>query len=129
MISFREWLREAAECKKDVKESTEYKEYFKKILAKYDVQDPSELSKEDKQKFFDEVDAGWKGEKEEPEAGDKDVNEAFDSTIFLEELLKETNKLYEKFDSYKKVIDNKIKIVSQSKLTEVKVILMDALEK
>ena len=29
---------------------------------------------EDKQKFFDDVDAGWKGDDEEPEAGD--VNEA-----------------------------------------------------
>ena len=73
MVSFREWLREA-ECKKDVKESKEYKEYFKKILTKYNVEDPSELSKEDKQKFFDEVDAGWKGDKEEPEVDD--VNEA-----------------------------------------------------
>ena len=73
MVSFREWLREA-ECKKDVKESKVYKEYFKKILTKYNVEDPSELSKEDKQKFFDEVDAGWKCDKEEPEAGD--VNEA-----------------------------------------------------
>ena len=67
MKSFREWLREAEESK-------EYKEYFKKILAKYNVEDPSELSKEDKQKFFDEVDAGWKCDKEEPEVGD--VNEA-----------------------------------------------------
>ena len=74
MVSFREWLREAAECKSEVKESTEYKEYFKKILAKYNVEDPSELSKEDKQKFFDDVDAGWKGDEEESEAGD--VNEA-----------------------------------------------------
>ena len=67
MKSFREWLREA-------EESREYKEYFKKILAKYNVEDPSELSKEDKQKFFDEVDAGWKGKEEEPEADD--VNES-----------------------------------------------------
>ena len=74
MVSFREWLREAAECKSEVKESKEYKEYFKKILTKYNVEDPSELSKEDKQKFFDEVDAGWKGDKEEPEVDD--VNEA-----------------------------------------------------
>ena len=62
MISFREWLREAAECKSEVKESKEYKEYFKKILTKYNVEDPSELSKEDKEKFFDEVDVGWKGD-------------------------------------------------------------------
>ena len=78
MVSFREWLREA-ECKKDVKESKEYKEYFKKILTKYNVEDPSELSKEDKQKFFDEVDAGWKGDKEEPEVDD--VNESLDKEL------------------------------------------------
>ena len=38
MVSFREWLREAAECKSEVKESKEYKEYFKRILTKYNVE-------------------------------------------------------------------------------------------
>lgn len=76
MKSFREYLREAEAKSKCVEEeaTTEYKEYFKKMLDKYKVGDPSELSKEDKQKFFDEVDAGWKGKDEEPE--DSDVSES-----------------------------------------------------
>lgn len=44
-----------------------YKEFFAKKLEKYDVKSPAELSDEDKQKFFDEVDAEWEGEKEDVE--------------------------------------------------------------
>ena len=77
MGKFREWLREA-ECKKNVndetvKEETEYQKFFAKKLEKFGVSSPAELSVEDKKKFFDEIDAEWEGEKEEPE---NDVNEA-----------------------------------------------------
>lgn len=114
--TFREYLREAEE--KDGKNSTEYKEFFQKMLDKYKVTDPSELSKEDKQKFFDEVDAGWKAPSEK-----KEVNESTDK--ILEDLLKDVSALYEKFNKS----EQKIKVFSQSKLTEVKVKIMDALEK
>ena len=78
MGKFREWLREA-ECKKNVngetvKEETEYQKFFSKKLEKFGVSSPAELSDEDKKKFYDEIDAEWEGEKEEPEADD--VNEA-----------------------------------------------------
>lgn len=78
MGKFREWLREA-ECKKNVneetvKEETEYQKFFAKKLEKFGVSSPAELSDEDKKKFFDEIEAEWEGEKEEPEADD--VNEA-----------------------------------------------------
>lgn len=67
MQTFREWLNE-----KEGKET--YKDFFNKKLEKYGVKSATELSGEDKKKFFDEVDAEWEGENEEPEAGD--VNEA-----------------------------------------------------
>ena len=70
MGKFREWLREAEE------KTTEYQKFFAKKLEKYGVKSPSELSDEDKKKFYDEVDSEWEGEKEEPEADDKDVNES-----------------------------------------------------
>lgn len=69
MQTFREWLNE-----KEGKET--YKDFFNKKLEKYGVKSATELSGEDKKKFFDEVDAEWEGAKEEPETGDKDVNEA-----------------------------------------------------
>ena len=72
MGKFREWLREA-EGKETVKEETEYQKFFTKKLEKFGVSSPAELSVEDKKKFFDEIDAEWEGEKEEPE---NDVNEA-----------------------------------------------------
>ena len=72
MGKFREWLREA-EGKEIVKEETEYQKFFTKKLEKFGVSSPAELSVEDKKKFFDEIDAEWEGEKEEPE---NDVNEA-----------------------------------------------------
>ena len=71
MLNFREWLRESEE-KKEGKES--YKDFFQGKLDKYKVKSPSELSDEDKSKFFNEIEAEWEGEKEEPEVGD--VNEA-----------------------------------------------------
>ena len=71
MLNFREWLRESDE-KKEGKES--YKDFFQGKLDKYKVKSPSELSDEDKSKFFDEIDSEWEGEKEEPE--DNNVNEA-----------------------------------------------------
>ena len=73
MGKFREWLREA-EGKETVKEETEYQKFFAKKLEKFGVSSPAELSVEDKKKFFDEIDAEWEGEKEEPKDGD--VNEA-----------------------------------------------------
>jgi len=43
---------------------TEYQKYFQKKLKEHGVSSPAELSGDAKKKFFDEVDAGWKGEKE-----------------------------------------------------------------
>ena len=87
MKSFREYLRESEEKAKGAKkeETSEYKAYFKKMLAKYKVEEPSELSKEDKQKFFDEVDAGWKGDDEKKEASDVNESNSDDAKKFLKE--------------------------------------------
>lgn len=41
-----------------------YQMYFDKMLKKYGVESPEDLSDEDKKKFFDEVDKGWKADKE-----------------------------------------------------------------
>ena len=41
-----------------------YQKYFQGMLKKYGVKDPSELSGDKKKKFYDEVDAGWKGDNE-----------------------------------------------------------------
>jgi len=43
---------------------SEYDIYFKNKLKEYGVNSPSELNDEDKRKFFDDVDAGWKSEQE-----------------------------------------------------------------
>ena len=47
------------------KELTPYQKFFKALLKEYGVDSPDELSKEDKKKFFDEVDKKWKAKKEE----------------------------------------------------------------
>ncbi|UOK16687.1 DNA ligase I [Vibrio phage phiKT1024] len=56
--TFREFLEESMDDKKA------YQMYFDKMLKKYNVESPEELSDEDKKKFFDEVDKGWKADKE-----------------------------------------------------------------
>lgn len=52
------------------KDDSGYDEFFKKMLAKYKVSSPDELSDEEKKKFFQEVEDGWK--KEDPKTDDKD---------------------------------------------------------
>lgn len=42
----------------------EYQKYFQKKLDKWNVKSPAEIPKDKKDEFFDEVDKGWKGDKE-----------------------------------------------------------------
>ena len=44
--------------------SPAYKKYFDAMLRKFGVSSPAQLSKEQKRKFFNAVDAGWKGARE-----------------------------------------------------------------
>ena len=50
----------------------EYTAFVNKTLKKYGVKSPAELSPEDKKRFYDELDAGWKGDNEKPEPEDKE---------------------------------------------------------
>ncbi len=59
------------EPKKIDEEDKAYKAYFDKMLKKYGVTSPAELKGDQKKKFFDEVDKGWKGKDEKPEANEK----------------------------------------------------------
>lgn len=52
------------EASNDKMKDNDYKTYFEKMLKKWKIDSPSELSKEDKKKFYDEVDAGYKTDKE-----------------------------------------------------------------
>lgn len=120
--TFRQWMNEKEGTE------TEYQKFFKKKCEEYGVKSPLELTAEDKKKFFSEVEKEWTGDEEDvkkskEESEKSEVNESADKV--LEELLKEVNSLYNKFDK----AEQKIKIFSQSKLTEIKVKLIDLLEK
>ena len=56
-------LKEDAENKK----FDNFEEFFQSALKKFNVDNPSELSKEKKKEFFDYVDKNWKGDDEEKE--------------------------------------------------------------
>ena len=43
----------------------EYQKFFNDKLKKFGVKSPSELSVDDKKKFYNEIDKEWKGENEE----------------------------------------------------------------
>ena len=59
-----EAIEEGAE--KDTKGDKEaYQKFFNDTLKKYGVKSPSELKGDDEKKFYDEIDAGWKGDDEE----------------------------------------------------------------
>lgn len=82
MKSFREFLNEKEKGKS-------YKDFFKEKLKKYSVESPDELSIEDKKKFFDEIDAEWESEKEEPE----EISEGVRGTNLSDKDFKEFSKL------------------------------------
>lgn len=42
----------------------DYREFFKGMLKKWNINSPAELSDEKKKEFFDKVDKGWKAKKE-----------------------------------------------------------------
>ena len=63
--------KDSEEVAEEEGDKEEYMKFFAAKLKKYGVKSPSELSDEDKKKFFDEIDKGWKGDNEKPEPGDK----------------------------------------------------------
>jgi len=71
-----------------------YQKFFNDTLKKYGVKSPSELKGDDKKKFFDEIDAGWKGDDEKPEKNE---------SVELEEAAKISGK-----DAYKWLTSNKV---------------------
>ncbi len=94
MKSLTRIINEAEKSKKQ----NEYQEFFDKKLEKYGVDSPAKLSDEEKKKFFDEVDAEWKGEGEKVE--EKRVEEDYDEEEDEDSKKMKENK--EKDDSKKK---------------------------
>ena len=45
-------------------EESEYQKFFNKMLDKYSVDSPADLSDKEKKKFFDEIDKGYKSKRE-----------------------------------------------------------------
>jgi len=52
------------ELDEETGDKDEYEKYFRDMLDKYGVKSPADLSKEDKVKFFNDVDSGWSGDNE-----------------------------------------------------------------
>jgi len=117
MKTFREWLRES-----EGEES--YKEFFTKKCEKYGVKSPSELSEEDKKKFFTEIKKEWTGEKEvneklEVSEGDRE------SSIFIDKNISKDFKI-EVFDMDDIVnVTFKGKVLFESDLSEFKKFIFD----
>ena len=72
----REHNRMMREVQKKLKEKNvseeegdkdEYMKFFSDTLKKFGVKSPAELSDEDKKKFFNQIDKGWKGDNEKAE--------------------------------------------------------------
>ena len=60
MITFKEIIVELTEKSND----KDYDKFFRAKLKKWGIKSPSELSKEDQKKFYDEVDRDWEAKKE-----------------------------------------------------------------
>jgi len=50
-----------------------YQDYFKNKIKKYDADSPTDLSEEDRKRFFDDVDKGWESEEETSDLGEEIV--------------------------------------------------------
>jgi len=61
-MTVRKQLEEVMKLSEEDK--SEYKVFFNKMLNKFGVNSPTELSADKKKEFFNAVDKGWKGEKE-----------------------------------------------------------------
>jgi hypothetical protein len=48
-----------------------YQKFVQTMLKKFGVKSPAELEGDKKKEFYDALDAGWEGDNEEPEPGDK----------------------------------------------------------
>lgn len=99
-------------AEKDTKGDKEaYQQFFKKTLKKYGADSPEDLSDEDKKKFYDEIDAGWKADDEKPEKNE---------SVELEEEVKYYKTLSHlkwalEFDIYGEKNFKKLKIVKLKK--------------
>jgi len=99
-MTFSEYFKKSQEVNEANKGT--YKEFFKGMLKKYKIKSPSELSKEDKVKFYDEIDTGWDAENE------TDLDEGFDIT-YVQKDFDFIVKMYEivtdvSYDKYGEVI-------------------------
>jgi len=56
----------------------EYEKFMKTLLKKFGVDSPADLEGDKKKEFFDALDAGWEGDNEKPEPGDKKKDESVD---------------------------------------------------
>jgi hypothetical protein len=63
-IKFIKQFENVDEAEQKSGDQEAYQKFFQAKLKKYKVKSPSELSDEDKKKFFDEVEKGWKGKDE-----------------------------------------------------------------
>jgi hypothetical protein len=77
----------------------EYTAFVNKTLKKYGVKSPAELSPEDKKRFYNELDAGWKADDEKPEPEDKEEE------VDLKTRVKDRMKAEQEEDEPKKPFD------------------------
>ena len=56
--------KDSEEVAEEEGDKDEYMKFFADTLKKFGVKSPAELSGEDKKKFFDAIDKGWKGDNE-----------------------------------------------------------------
>ena len=73
-------LRERIEMFVEEKDS-EYQKFFKKKLKEFGVDEPDKLSKEDKKKFYSEIEKEWDKEEDHVDESDGDDDENIDEAL------------------------------------------------
>lgn len=87
---------------------SEYQKFFKKKLKEFGVDEPDELSTEDKKKFYSEIEKEWDKEEDHVDESDGDDDENIDEALKKDNKTNELlYKLIDKKESIEKSISDK----------------------
>ena len=87
---------------------SEYQKFFKKKLKEFGVDEPDKLSKEDKKKFYSEIEKEWDKEEDHVDESEDDDDENIDEALKKDNKTNELlYKLIDKKESIEKSISDK----------------------
>ena len=73
--------KDSEELPEKTGDKEEYQKFVTTMLKRFGVKSPAELAPDKKKEFYDALDAGWEGDDEKPEPGDKKKEESLGDRV------------------------------------------------